>query len=570
MSNPHAINTKPYKEDEEDFSSADVEHQEPKEESNLELAVHPNPGKTLPTRWIICTPFLVLGFAMCFIELGGDRKINQTLAIAIWMGAFWLTEAIPLVVTAFIPLFAFPMFGIVKSKVITATYTGDTIFLFISGIMLALTLERWNLHSRFSLKVLSWCGAKPVFLLFGMMFSTFVLSMFVSNTATAIMMVPNAIAVCSSLDHSSEQAKASNPENSRRFGIAVMLGIAYAANVGGLSSIIGTPPNLVFQAQLGKLFPDAPEVSFADWLGFGLPFGLVCFFVTWAYLCVMYLRGVSYPPELSKNLFIDQYKALGPWCFEDITVALSFVGVAFLWVFRKDINLSSFKIQGWSNVFPEAGYISDATIGMLMVFLMFITPARRSKLPLKEQQEEEPEKEEYTHLLTWKTAKKLPLDIIFLFGGGFALAKGFVESGLSKYIGEKLGDSSLSTFGTAFLLVFVIIWLTELTSNTATSNIMIPIAASIAVGAKVSPYTMMIPTALACSCAFCLPIATPPNMVVFASGRLPLIEMNKTGVVLNLFCTFLIIGAAFTIVPAILGVSPDEFPAWAANSTVAS
>lgn len=510
---------------------------------------------------VLCCMGLIAGFAMCFIEIGGDRKINQTLAIAIWMSSFWLTEVIPLVVTAFLPLFLFPMFGIVKSSTIASQYVNNTIFLFISGFLMALTLERWNIHRRFSLKVLSWCGAKPGNLLFGMMAATFFLSMFVSNTATALMMVPNALSVCRSLERSTLPQF---HHESRSFGTAVMLGIAYAANVGGMASLVGTPPNLVFQAQLKVLFPEAPEITFATWLGFALPVSLIIFVIIWVYLKFLYLRNFQ-GEAADRSFFVNEYRALGAWSVEQVVVSFAFTLLALLWVFRADLVFSSFTIKGWTSIFPEESFISDSTIGMLIAVVLFLTPARPCNLA---EAPEEADTKWSTTLLDWETANKMPYDIVFLFGGGFALASGFVESGLSAYLGEQLGNMDMSLAGTVFLFIFVIIWLTELTSNTATSNILIPIGASMAVGLSASPYTFMIGAAMACSCAFCLPIATPPNMVVFSSGYIPMREMNKAGVFLNIICSLLLWGASFTIIPAVLGVDADEYPLWAENSAL--
>lgn len=326
--------------------------------------------------------------------------------------------------------------------------------------------------------------------------------------------------------------------------------------------MIGTPPNLVFQAQLALLFPDSPEITFADWLGFGLPIGLVIMILTWIYLRFLYLRNFQ-GSIADRQIFVDQYKALGTWSHEQATVSLTFTVLAILWIFRRDLEFSSFTIKGWSNIFPEPSYISDATIGMCFAVIMFLTPARPSMLPGAL---EDADTTHSTTLLDWKTANKMPYDIVFLFGGGFALAKGFVDSGLSAYLGDKLGGLNISLAGQVFLVVFFMIWLTELTSNTATSNIMIPISASIAVGAAVSPYTFMVPAALACSCAFCLPVATPPNMVVFASKRLPMTEMIRAGVFLNIVCSVLILAWTFSLIPAVLDVEADEFPIWAATA----
>ena len=530
--------------------------------------------ETLPyAKLAIVAAGLIVGIVFCFIEIGGDPKINQTLSIAIWMATLWLTEIIPLVVTAFIPLFLFPMFGILSSKVVAVQYANDIIFLLIAGFLLALTIERWDLHRRLSLKVLTWCGTQPHVLLFGLMGSTFFLSMYISNTATTLMMVPNGLAICNSIDKSTLGSMHRN--DSRRLATAIMLGIAYAANIGGMSSLIGTAPNLVLARTLSTIFPDSPEMTFAVWYGFALPIGVIIFFFVWLYLSFLYLRNFKATENIDRNIFNDQYTALGPWSREQVAVSLSFVALALLWLFRKDLDFGGFVIKGWSDIFPDPTFISDATIGMLFVFLLFVTPARKEKLS-EEALEDSKKNDDFvansskTTLLDWPTANKMPYDIIFLLGGGFALAKAFVESGLSAFLGSKLAElhDDMSLAGLVYLVVFVILWLTELTSNTATANIFVPIAASIAIATNASPYTFMVPAAMACSCAFCLPIATPPNMVVFSTGRVPMREMNKAGVLLNVVCSVIILGAAFTIVPAVTKVGASEFPEWAENSTI--
>lgn len=515
---------------------------------------------------------LLIGFILLFVEIDGNRQVNQTLGVALWMATLWLTEAVPHHVTAFMPMFMFPLLGILKASVVATQYFNNLNWLFISGFLMSLSLERWNLHRRFSLKILTWCGTRPKLLLLGIMSATFFLSMFISNTATSLMMVTNGVSICQSIEQNSPPQFR---HESKRFGIAVMLGIAYAANIGGLSSLIGTGPNLAFAQQLSIIFPDAPEYTFADWWFAGLPIGLTFFFIIWGYLSVLYLRGFQGSDHIDPQLFIDQYAALGPWSSEQITVALLFTFLSFMWVFRADLNFSTFVIKGWRNIFPEPKHITDTTIGMFVGFLLLILPARAAMLPeeslenYKNKKDSTP-KTRMTTLLDWDTANKMPYSILFLLGGGFALAKAFVESGLSAFLGEKLAQLDISLGAIVFVMVFFIIWLTELTSNTSTSNIMIPIAASLAIGRQVSPFTFMIPATMACSCAFFLPIATPPNMVVFSTGMLPLAEMNKAGVLLNILCAILLLLATFTIIPAVTGVSPSEFPEWAVTNAQAT
>ena len=552
---------------------------------------HPS-SKSWPIKIAFVIAGVLVGFVMCFKTIEDNPHINQTLAIGIWMATLWITEIIPLVVTAFLPLVLFPLFGILSSSDVAAQYINNTIFLFIAGLLIALTLERWNLHRRFSLKVLQNCGTKPPVLLLGMMTASFFLSMFISNTATTLMMVPNALSICTTLEAS---GSASYKKQSKRFTVALMLGIAYAANVGGMASLIGTAPNLVFQRQLELLFPDAPEITFAHWIAFGLPTGLIMLVLIWIYLSFMYLSNFQNAQKnIDSSVFKTQYLALGKWTREQGTVTCLFFILCLLWLFRSDLIFDSFSIPGWSNIFPQPSYISDATSGMLIVILLFICPARSRNLACNhvegDESHQEDEMEEQandasntvatevnqsslsfcssndTTLLDWETANKMPYDIIFLIGGGFALASAFVQSGLSEFLGDSLASLDISLPALLFVLVTLIIWLTELTSNTSTSNIMVPVAASIAVALQASPYTFMLPATMACSCAFVLPIATPPNMVVFSTGRVPMREMNKAGVLLNVVCSLILFGAAFTIIPAVLRVPATEFPSWAETS----
>lgn len=356
--------------------------------------------------WIIkaafCAIGLIAGFVICFIEMGGDRKINQALSIAIWMATLWLTEIIPLVVTAFTPIVLFPLFGIVSSKDITAQYANSTIFLFISGFLMALSLQRWNLHRRFSLKLLTWCGVRPQLLLLGIMSGTFFLSMFVSNTATSLMMVPNALSVCRSLEESST---GQDRRDSRRFATAILLGIAYSANVGGMASLLGTPPNLVFQKQLALIFPEAPEMTFAIWLGFGIPIALIMLFFVWTYLSFVYLRNLDLG-TIDNDIFKNQYEALGSWSREQIIVSILFVAEALLWIFRKDLEFENVTIKGWANIFPDPSAIADATVGMGIAILLFLCPGQGKNMaedaPGYESETVSPTSR--TTLLDWKTA----------------------------------------------------------------------------------------------------------------------------------------------------------------------
>lgn len=549
--------------------SSDLDDDEPVAQESQNQSSKPG----MMIKVTVCLFGLVVGIILCFVRLGGDHKINQTLAIAVWMATLWLTELIPLVVTAFLPIVLFPVFGILSSATITSQYANDTIFLLISGFLMALALQRWNLHRRFALKILAWCGVHPQMLLLGIMCGTFLLSMFVSNTATSLMMVPNALSICQALEDSSkhnyrtlqQQQRQDNSHNN--FATALFLGIAYAANVGGMASLLGTPANLVFQQQLALFFPEAPEITFALWIGFGLPIAAMLFLCIWVYLSLMYLRKVDFASHVDPAVFTELYASLGPWSKEQIQLSVLFGLEALLWIFRKEFVLTCVTLPGWSSVFDAPGFLADATVGIFVVVLLMVLPGDPKYLARDAPGYDEHlqnDKGTKTLLLDWKTANELPYDIVFLLGGGFALARGFMDSGLSAFLGESLkGLGALSTAGIVFIVLNLIIWLTELTSNTATSNIMIPVAAALAVALETNPYTFMIPVTLACSCAFALPIATPPNMVVFSTGRVSLVEMNKAGLFLNIVSSLVLLLGAYTFIPWALGEAPQGNPVWA-------
>ena len=323
----------------------------------------------------------------CFYSL-------SSLAIAIWMAVLWITEIIPMVITGLLPIVLFPYFGILDSAVVTSKYANNTIFLFISGVFMAMALERWDLHRRFSLKILSWFGCKPQSLLLAFMFSTFLLSMVVSNNATALMMVPNATQVMQGIKDCSnsstqddgnanaeadvendvgEDDKAHVANNVSKGSIeklqkAVLLGVAYGANTGGLASLVGSAANLLVAEQLATIFPDAPTLTFVNWLGFGFPIAIIIFFFIWAYLSLKYLRNVPPVEGLKNDTFKTKYSEMGKWTREQNIVGVLFFIEIVLWISRR----------GWSKVFPVPDYISDTTVGMTFGVILFLIPARVS------------------------------------------------------------------------------------------------------------------------------------------------------------------------------------------------
>lgn len=461
-------------------------------------------------------PLLAL---LCFLLLpesyasGGDvvalsASSRATAALAIWMGVWWFSEAIHISATALLPLAFLPVFGVTSMREAAAPYAHELIFLFMGGFLLALTMERWNLHRRIALVALSVVGERPVAMVAGFMAVTATLSMWVSNTATAVMMLPVALSVVDlvvqQLDSESE-----NPAATRNFALCLMLGIAYAASIGGLATPIGTPPNLFLlsfaREELGL------RISFVRWMTIGLPLTLLFLPLTW-----LLLTRLLYPIRLprvqgARELVRRELRALGPMSrAEWITLAV-FVATSCLWVTRP--LLAPVEIAG---TLPFAG-LSDAGIAMLAAMLLFVTRA-----------------DEDHFVLDWETAVRLPWGILLLFGGGLSLAAAIRAGG----VGEFLGAQVVSLAGAPALLVVLLVtagmvFLTELTSNTATTATLVPILAALAPALGIDPVALIVPAALAASCAFMLPVATPPNAVVFASGHVTIAEMSWAGLWLN-------------------------------------
>jgi len=485
----------------------------------------------------------MLLFILFFDLSPGHREITYTAAIAMLMAAWWITEAVPLAVTALLPLILFPAFGIMDGKAVSTQYVNHIIFIFVGGFMVALAMERWDLHKRMALKILMMAGVHPRYILLGFMLATAMLSMWISNTATTMMMVPIAIAIVSNLEDFLGK------DTVRKYSVGVFLGIAYSASIGGIATLIGTPPNLSFVRIFSIFFPKAPEISFAQWFFFAFPISLVFLFIVWLLLSMFFCPKKGIKPD--KKLFIDQYNALGPVSFEEKIVLVDFLLLVILWMFRADIRIGDFTIPGWSNLFPEAKFLNDGTVSIAMAFLLFLIPTKNRS------------RNKDLRVLTWKTASRLPWNIVLLFGGGFALAGGFKTSGLSAWMGEQLkGLGSLPPILIIACICLFITFLTELTSNTATAEILLPILAALAISIRVNPLLLMIPGTLSCSFAFMLPVATPPNAIVFGTDRLRISDMARVGFILNLVGVVVITLGVFLIGKGVFGIDLSVIPNW--------
>jgi len=458
------------------------------------------------------------------------------------MAVWWVTEAIPIPATALLPVALFPLLGIMKGETVTALYFNHVIFLFIGGFIMALAMEKWNLHRRIALRIILLIGVSPKRIVLGFMAATFFLSMWISNTATTMMMIPMAMAIILKLkDTFGEKAMS-------RFSIGLLIGIAYAASIGGTATLIGTPPNLAFSQIFKICFPGAPEITFVNWFVFGLPFATVFLLVAWGVVTWLFVpRKQAFIADMA--VFKQEYRRLEKIKFEERVVLILFILLAILWLFRRSINLGSFTIPGWTTFMPVPNYIDDGTIAIVVAMLLFIIPARA---------------EGRGRLMDWKTASKLHWGIVILFGGGFALAGGFKESGLSTWLGQQM--AGFGQFSPVLLVASVctmLTFLTELTSNTATTQVILPILGSLSTAIQVNPLLLMIPATLSASCAFMLPVATPPNAIVFGTGEVRMKDMVKSGIVMNIIGVLLITLFIYLIGTSVFQINLGTFPAWA-------
>ncbi|MFT4849740.1 MAG: sodium-dependent dicarboxylate transporter 2/3/5 [Sediminicola sp.] len=477
-----------------------------------------------------------------FVDLQpGKPEVTYTAAIALLMAFWWVTEAIPIGITSFLPIILFPTLGILDGKAISNAYINYVIFLFIGGFIMALAMEKWDLHKRIALKILAIVGGSPFRIMFGFMLASSFLSMWMSNTAAAMMMLPIAFSVTAALEEVYGEGKISS------FAAGLLLCIAHACSIGGIATLVGTPPNLSFLRIFEIMYPGAPEISFGQWIIFAFPITVMIF------ICSLLLLYFTYRPQgkieqLDASFFRDKYKELGKVTAEQKRVFILFVTLAVLWVFRSNLNLGFITIPGWSLLFEHPKYLNDGTVAIFVSMLLFIIPSTQKNVAL----------------VDWKITRKIPWHIVFLFGGGFALAKGFIDSGLSSYVGGLLsGTKDMSPVMLVGTLTALMSTLTEFTSNTATTEMMLPIISGLASEIRVNPLLIMIPVTLAASMAFMLPIATPPNAIVFGTGKLKVMQLIKTGFVIDVFATIIIVFMTIVWGAIIFDIDPAIFPVWA-------
>ena len=467
---------------------------------------------------------------LMFSDFGNSLQTTGMAAIAVMMSIFWITEAIPLAATALIPLALFPLLGISDSKSVASQYMNSTVFLLIGGFMIALAMQRWNLHKRIALSVLTLFGGHPAMLLLGFILATAGLSMWISNTATTLMMLPIALAVLSRYQN------LLTVEQGHRLAVGLLLSIAYSASIGGMMTLVGTAPNLVFARFFEMMTGNS--IGFAQWMLMAVPVGSVMLLLLALIMSGIFLHKLPASDEL-KQVVNEEKVQLGRMRYEEKAVLLLFIVTAVLWITRKGVHLGHLSLQGWSQQITFGKMIDDGSVAIAMAVLLFFIPARDVN-------------GDKTTLLNEEVFAKLPWAVVVLFGGGFALAHGFSESGLSAFLALQL--HGLKSAGLPLIILSVtagMSLLTELTSNTATTQLVLPILQSASEVIEVSTVWLMMPATLAASCAFMFPVATPPNAIIFGSGKVRVLDMVAVGIILNTVAILVISLMSYWLLPKV-------------------
>jgi sodium-dependent dicarboxylate transporter 2/3/5 len=440
-----------------------------------------------------------------------NHNISLMAGVAVWMCVWWFTEAVNLAVTAFVPVLMLPVLGIADCKSVSQQYTDSIIFLFIGGFMLAFAIEKWNLHKRIALKIILVVGTKPSNILMGVMLSTYLISNWISNTATTMMLFGVVFAII-------QETKTYISKHQQKFAAALLLGLAFSATIGGMATPVGTPPNMYFFKAYKEAFPLTNDLNFLKWSQIGYPISL-CFLVCTYFILNFYFIKNKVVLKLEKHFFAASYKKLGKFSWEEKWVFAIFISCVLLWFTRADIDFGSFKIKGWVNIFVKPKFVDDAFVAILAAILLFLIPSKTIK---------------GQSLLIWEDAKKLRYDIILMFGSGFALAYGFEVSGLSNWLAKSL--MVLKGVSPIFIILGICIIVTiisEFASNIASIQLAIPVMIALQKDLELPPLLIMIPATFASSLGFMLPVATAANTIVFGTKQIHIKDMFKVGIVLD-------------------------------------
>ena len=469
-----------------------------------------------------------LGLGAFFLAWPGlplDPAQRGAAAVTALVSALWATLALPLAATSLLPAALFPLLGVSTASRVAESYAHELVLLFLGAFVLALGLERWGVPRRAALRVVQVFGASPRALCLGFMATSALLSMWISNTATTLILLPIATAVLASVECDERERG--------ELSIAMLLGIAYAASIGGTATPVGTAPNIAFLSVWKAETGGARPISFGTWMIAWLPLSVLFVPLAW-FLLTRVLHRVSGAPDAAtraqaREVVRAERARLGPLSRAQLAMGALFVTTALLWVTRRDLELGVVTLPGWSRLLPAPDAIGDSTVALAMAALAFVLPARAPD-------------GERTWLVTWRSAERLPWEVVLLFGGGFAVAGAFQDTGLAEVLGDALAPLMVgrSTWTIVFAAALLLSFLTEVTSNTATTFVLLPVAAAGARAAGLDPLVVMAPVTLAASLAFMLPVATPPNAIVTATRLVPPPIMARTGFALNLLGVVLV------------------------------
>lgn len=482
-----------------------------------------NANKKPSMQWLLLLLGPCVMLLTCLVEppVGMSAAAFKTAGLAFWMASWWVSEVVPIPATALLPLVISPIVDIAAIKSVAAPYAHPLIFLFLGGFLISIAMERWGLHKRIALRTMLYAGKKPSLQILAMMLVTAFLSMWMSNTATAVMMLPIALSI-------THLVKSSDPSN-EGFGKALLLSIAYGASIGGIATLIGTPPNALMAAYLSDSYQI--EIGFAEWMIVGVPLALGMLLISWIWL-TKFTYKVDANVQANKRIdtkavFSSQLKELGEMQRAEKGVLFVFAFAAVCWIFRPLLG----DVTGLK--------ISDTGIAIAAALLLFVLPANKGS---------------DARILDWESAAKVPWGVLLLFGGGLTLASQIKSSGLADYIANMIeGASTIPLVMSILVVVALITFLTEITSNTATAAGFLPLLGPVAESITGSPLVWVIPAAIACSCAFMMPVATPPNAIVFGSGEIKMKDMIRAGFVLNIVAIVLITLVTMTIAAQVFG-----------------
>ncbi|WOK04518.1 DASS family sodium-coupled anion symporter [Imperialibacter roseus] len=483
---------------------------------------------------------LLIFSALIFLPTpeGLSHQAMRAAAVALLMTSLWVSEAIPIAATALLPLALFPLLGILDAETTAANYGHNYVLMLLAGFIISKAIEVHHLHRRIALSIMNLIGSSRRMLLLSFMVASALLSMWIANVAVALLMLPIAMAIISRENEASGHNK--------DFGIALMLAIAYACSIGGTGTLIGTPPNMVFAGMVQKLYPDAPEIPFFQWMLLGVPLIVIFLPLIWFYL-VRYFK-IKGKFEGGKEIVEKELKGLGTMKPAEKMVLGIFIFTALAWVFRRDIVVDDFVLPGWASLLGVSDWVHDSTVAVFSCLLLFFLPDKS---------------ESGKRLITWKQAEAIPWGTVMIVGGGYAIAESFGTTGLAAWLGTEL--QFIANWSPLLVLLSVITlmtFLTEINSNTATANIFLPVLATMAVSSGTHPYMLMIPATIACSFAFMLPSGTGTNTVIFGSELVTIPQMARAGFWLNLISILLLTIVLYLVAVPVFDMG-GAVPAWA-------